>query len=349
MARIAIYPFPYSSRNNKYVSLLYSHLTQVTNDFKYEILNCENKFTKLLKLSRNSGKFDKNIIHIHWINSVYGSKYLAKSIFLLILNFGILFYLKKIKKFKIFWTKHNYSSHDFYYPFIDKIGRKLMLVSADKVIIQQESEHEKMNRNKKFLFIPHGHYIGAYGPIGERNKLRDRFKIKNDDILLISLGIVKPYKKLENIMRSFGKSNNLRLKLLVVGQCSGEYGKLLEKEAGRNNRVIFDFNFIEDKDISDYLAAADFSVFWYDDSVLTSGGIILSLSYGVPVLARNLPASELIKDNENGFIYNTESELISIFNNLKPLQSDGQKVISSVESLNWEFVAKRLADEFAKI
>lgn len=349
MPNIAIYPFPYSSRNNKYVSLLYSNLSLIADDFGYEIINCENKFIKLLKLSSNSKKFHKNIIHIHWVNVVYGSRFLPKSVFLLALNFSLLFFLKKFKKFKIVWTKHNYFSHDFTYPVIDKIGRRIMLSLADKVIIQQKSEYEKVQRDNKFVFIPHGNYIDAYGPVGDRSKVRSKFGVGNEEILILSFGALKPYKKTENIIKAFRQSNNSRLKLLIAGKSSEKYAKILKDKVEGADNIIFNFNFIEDEEIPDYFAAADFSVFWYDDSVLTSGGIILSLSYGTPVISRNMPAGELIKDKENGFIYGKESQLASIFGNLNPDQFDREKVITSVENLSWNLIAKKLADEFLKI
>ncbi|OGM99543.1 MAG: hypothetical protein A2817_01145 [Candidatus Yanofskybacteria bacterium RIFCSPHIGHO2_01_FULL_39_8b] len=346
---IAIYPFPLSSKNNKYISLLYSNLTIIKDDFEYEIINCENKFTKLFKFSKNSAKFDKNIVHIHWTNSIYGSKFLVRSIFLMVLNFSILVYLKKVKRFKIFWTKHNYFSHDFPYPFIDGLGRAILFRLADKVIIQQSLEYEKVKQDSKFLFIPHGNYVGVYGILGNRNKIRTKFGIKNDEVLIISLGIIKPYKKIENVIRAFKKSSNTKLKLLIAGQCSEEYDRLLKKEALGFDRIIFDFNFIEDNNVSDYFAAADLSVFWYDDSVLTSGGVVLSLSYGTPVITRNIAASELIKDGKNGFIYNTEDQLVSILNGLNSGQFDRESIVGSVENLSWESIAKKLAKEFSEI
>lgn len=349
MLKIAVYPFPYSSRNNKYVSLLYSNLGQITDGFGYEIVNCDNKFFKLLKLSSQSKKFHKNIIHIHWINSIYGSKFLFKSIFLMVLNFSMLVFLKKFKKFKIIWTKHNYFSHDFAYPFIDKIGRRIMLSLADKVIIQQKSEYEKIKHDHKFIFIPHGNYINAYGPIGNGSGIRSKFGVGNDEILIMSLGILKPYKKIENIIKAFRKSSNPKLKLLIVGQSSESYAQVLGNEAKGADNIILHFNFVGDKEIPDYFAAADFSVFWYDDSVLTSGGIILSFSYGTPVISRDMPASELIKDKGNGFIYNKESSLVAIFNGLNHGQFDREKIIASVEDLKWDSIAKKLADEFSKI
>lgn len=349
MNKIAIYPFPFSSKNNKYTSLLYSALSRVGGDFSYEIINCNNKFTELFRLSKNSGRFDKNIVHIHWVNAIYGSKFFLKSIFLGVVNFSILIFLKRVKKYKIVWTKHNYYSHDFAFPVLDRIGRGLMLRLADKVIIQQKSGYEKIKDNSKFVYIPHGNYIDAYGPAGDRNSIRSKFNIADDDILLVSFGIVKPYKKLENIIRAVRKSNNSRLKFLIAGQCSAEYSKKLKEVAGDSGNIVFYFSFIEDSEVPDYLAAADFSVFCYDDSVLTSGGIILSLSYGVPVIARNMPASELIKDGKNGFIYTEEGRLVSIFNNLESGRANLEEIINSVKDLGWDFIAKKLAFEFSKI
>jgi len=348
MLKIGVYPFPFSSKNNKYISLLYTGLSRAAGDFKCEIINCDNKFSKLLKLSKNSAKFDKNIVHIHWVNSIYGSRFLPKSIILMVLNFLILVFVKKIKKFKIFWTKHNYYSHDFSYPFIDRIGRRILFGLADKIIVQQESEYERVKQNKKFAFIPHGNYIGAYGPLGDRQRIRRKLGIGDDQILILSLGIVKPYKKIDSVINAFKKTAGPDLKLLIAGQCSEDYAEILKNKADGSDNILFNLKFIEDGEIPDYFAAADFSVFWYDGSVLTSGGIMLSLSYGVPVIARNMPASELIKNNENGFIYDTETQLTSILNNIKLSQFNREKIISSMENLSWEHIAGKLAEEFQK-
>ena len=346
MNKIIVYPFPYGSKNNKYVSLLYSSLSRIEGDLSLEIINCENKFYKLLKFSNKSKNFSKNVIHIHWVNAIYGSKFLIKSIFLMILNFSILTYLKRFKGFKIIWTKHNYFSHDFSYPLIDIIGRKIMFKLADRVIIQQKSEYEKIKQGGKFLFIPHGNYIGAYGPLGERNKIRDKFGIKSDEVLLISIGVVKPYKKIENVIRAFKKSNNSKLKLLISGQCSEKYAQFLREEAQGLGQIIFNFNFIEDQNVPNYFAAADFSVFWYDNSVLTSGAIILSLSYGVPVIARNIPAADLISKGKNGFLFNNEQELIEVISNLPDIpEFDRNKIVASVNDLNWD----RVVSDFLRI
>lgn len=338
---ITIYPFPFSSKSNKYIDLLY---------FKMDARVLESKsFSSLL--GRKPG-----IIHIHWTNVVYGSKFFVKTLILMAWNFIIL-WLLKIKGHQVVWTKHNYYPHESKWIWLDKIGQWILFKTADAVTV-----HQKGEQNKKIIFIPHGNYINAYGPrSNKRAEIRNKFGFSEEDIVLISVGAIKPYKKIENIMAAFNAvqidlrsrgnidfASQNSIKLLIAGKCDREYAKKLKTIISDNIKL--DCNFIPDDEIPDHLAAADYSIFWYDNSVLTSGGIVLSLSYGLPVIARNISAADLVKDGENGFLFNNERELSDIIKKLSNTSKfDPDKIIGTVENLNWENIAKQFMTLFLKL
>ena len=323
---IIVYPFPYSSKSNKYINLLYSRI-----DGKRYSPN-------FFRLFWNP----TGVIHIHWTNVIYGSRFLSKTVLLMIWNFIVL-WLLKIKGFKIVWTKHNYYLHDSKWIWLDKIGQNILFKMADAVTVHQKSEQ----KNKKIIFIPHGNYIDAYGPVSDkRDDVRNKFGFSQNDIILISVGAIKPYKKIENIVEVFNKTKTGVVKLLIVGKCDKDYAGKLKNFIDNNINIKLDCNFIPDDEMPDYLAAADYSVFWYDNSVLTSGGIILSLSYGVPAVARNISAADLVEDGKNGFLFNNEQELGEIIAKLltKP-RLERNNVVATVKDVSWDGIS----GEFMKL
>ena len=67
--------------------------------------------------------------------------------------------------------------------------------------------------------------------------------------------------------------------------------------------------FIPESEMAQLLGSADYAIFWFDDSVLTSSGVILSLSYGLPVICRRIPTAEKIRDGVNGYLFDTADDL----------------------------------------
>jgi beta-1,4-mannosyltransferase len=344
---IKIHPFPAPGNNNMFLQLFYKEENFVAEgcDFKIEPLTLR----RLLKEDKR--KMDANhIIHIHWASILYGSRFIIKSLYLMLVNFITLFLLKKVYGMKICWTMHNYKAHDYPHPLIDKIGRKILFFIADGIIIQQEQVFNVWHKkypDRKIKYNPLGNYISAYGPaIFDRNIMRKDKGFSANDIIILSLGVIKPYKKIEHIIEAFHATvqDNNNLRLVIVGKADKKYLDYLQSLTGGSRRIFFENIRIPDRDMPKYFSFADYSVFWYDDSVLTSGGIPLSLSYGAPVISRNIPAAEGVKDGINGYLFNNINELSDIFKNLSiSSQFDRYKIIQSIKSFDWANIAKETA------
>ncbi|MEK7083849.1 MAG: hypothetical protein AAB932_01290, partial [Patescibacteria group bacterium] len=90
------------------------------------------------------------------------------------------------------------------------------------------------------------------------------------------------------------------------------------------------------------LGSADYAIFWFDDSVLTSSSIILSLSYGLPVICRRIPAAEKIRDGINGYVFDATEDLQELLKRLPSLpKPKPQDVITSVAHDTPELVAEQ--------
>lgn len=292
---------PYQNKNNKYIDILLKSLGISGNDdFK---------------------KGEKNILHIHW--------YSPKKIFYYL-------YLKFFYNTKIVWTVHNRYMHDYKYPIFDKIARKALETFSDKIIVHQKSETKNF---PKSVYIPHVNYIDVYGQKVERdNELRKSFGIKDDEILLLSLGVQAPYKLNEKIAEAVMKSINGKIKLLIIGKGKTDFVS--------NEKVIIKNQFVDDKDVPKYLSIADYAVFYYDDSEMTSGSMILSLSYGLPVIIRNIPASEAVNQS-NGFVFESFDDLVNILDNLKKGVYDTIESVKDQSSVNITRELKKIYESFS--
>ncbi len=277
---------PSHNKNNKYIEILLKAL-DISGDDSFK-------------------RGEKNILHIHW--------YAPKKIFYYI-------FLKFYYNAKIVWTLHNNFAHDYKYPRIDKIVRAILLFFTDAVIIQQKSAAV---RHKNVFYIPHVHYVGAYGPRRE--------KVATPFINLLSLGAIAPYKRNEKLIEAV---KDLPVRLLIIGKGKPEYVDSL----GTHPNVEIKNTFVPDHEISKYLSQTDYSIFYYDDSELTSGGLVLSLSYNVPVIVRNLPCAEIVTEKV-GFVYETDEELRHILEHLE--KPDERDTIHSVIENSPEYIATRL-------
>jgi glycosyltransferase involved in cell wall biosynthesis len=213
------------------------------------------------------------------------------------------------------------------------------------------TEYSRIYPQKNIQHVPHGNYIDVYGPRIERENtvasqnLRKSFGFSESDIVLASFGSISPYKLNEKIIEVIvlAQKINSRLKLLVVGKGKQQYVEKLSAAIPANSGIVIKNQFIPDADLPLFLSIADYSVFYYDQSEMTSGGITLSLSYGVPVITRNIPASELVRP-QNGYVFSNEKDFLEI---LKKIQKDSiptspNDIIKSVQKNDWANSAERL-------
>jgi len=357
LQKIRVFLFPSSNKNNKYIELFVNSIKNYNDEVDVVSVRKDFLLNVLLKLPPFKFGRYKNIIHIHWPTVFYGSRFWLKSIFLLCVNTILLFILKNIFGFKIVMTTHNFFAHDYPNPKIDKVGTWLVQALADVFIVQQQvtlREYKEKFPDKSVFFIPHGNYIGAYGPKKEAaNDLKRSLGFANGDRIILSFGAIAPYKVNEKIISAVANLKNEpnSYKLLIVGKGDVKYVKRLRefsKGLGVDSKI--ENKFINDADVPKYFSIADYSIFYYDQSEMTSGGIILSLSYGIPVITRNIPASEIVTGS-NGFVFNNDEELLDILrkiNQSSPVFNQ-RDIINSVTGNEWYFVANELISVYRKI
>ncbi len=271
MMTYTIYPIPNEVRGSEYLNLIYKSVEGASNE---DSLFRVKKFSWKLIFAPNS-RDERRVVHIHWETNIYGSKYMFVSIVRMLYRFPLL-WLMKARGIKILWTLHNRYAHDYPHPRVDAFGRSIMWRIADTVVVQQKkiAESESVNRPyARIVFIPHPNFVGVFGPIwkGDRENLRKQYGIKQNEIILLAFGSVRPYKALPPLIDAVTEvyKKGIPIRLLIAGKASEEYGKIIRQKVGENPAVILNLAFVPIEKVSEFFGLADYSILYYEDSSLT--------------------------------------------------------------------------------
>ena len=330
--KVQLFVLPLSIKGNPYLELLYQ---AVNVDGEYDI----RPFSFLGIFSALLGGRSV-MVHIHWESNLYGSAYLWVSLVRMLYRFPLLFLARSFGA-RVVWTMHNLSAHDYPHPPIDRLGRYLMWRLAQGVIIQNKVVSEEMrlrHTGKVVRYIPHGNYVGVYGPMQPPQA--------HEGVVLLALGAVRPYKRLEMLVDAVKEAPSTRL--VIAGKADRAYVAELRRRAAGAPVEIQDF--VPDEKVAEYFSTGDYAVFTHSESSLTSGAVIVALSYGVPVIALPMPAAELVEEGRNGFVVEDKAALVALLKKLPSLpRMPQEKVVASVNAYSWERVGKETRAVYAQL
>lgn len=192
--------------------------------------------------------------------------------------------------------------------------------------------------------------------LAKRKKVRDQFNIKDDDKVLLHVGALNSRKGLFQTFRvlSYLKDNGFsNVKYLAVG--GGDHkiiNHLIEKHNLKNEVILAPHS----KDIRNYYWAAD--VFFFPSFYEPFGLVILeAMACGLPVVTSHLAGgAELVNDHGNGILFDPNSPISEIANQLLPVLRDDQfaKQISingrkTAEQRSWEKVGQEYQEFYQKL
>ncbi|KKN21938.1 hypothetical protein LCGC14_0920330 [marine sediment metagenome] len=302
------------------------------------------------------------LLHLHWIFYIGFDEKKKIKFFLKLCRFIIDVYLSKyILNAKIIWTIHNLYSHKSYYPRIERLVRNFLLNKVNGIIChcneaKKEVQKEFRISPKKIYVIPHGNYLNCYLNKISKEKARDILNLKKNDFVFLHFGRVRRYKGLDTLIKSF-KALKLKdnLKVLIVGKLlENEYKKELITLSEDNKNILFTFKFIEDDKIQIYMNASDIVVSPYR-SILTSGEIILAMTFGKPVIAPQLGCIIDLLNKEGSFTYDPKEEngltiaLKEAITFRDKLSNMGKYNLRIVKDLDWKIISiktKALYEKF---
>jgi glycosyltransferase involved in cell wall biosynthesis len=307
-------------------------------------------------------KYDLKILHIHWIKPFIAPKNSNIYKFYKKILFSILkLFILKLTGIKIVWTIHNIAEHESTYWYGEMLFNFTLAFLCEKLFVHSESAKKKVCKNaflkwfaKKLIIIPHGNYIGYYENNVNKTLSRKHLGIEGKLFVFLHLGAIREYKGLDKLLEAFEGIKNPDIRLVLAGKV---YQKSYENKIRaflKDNRIIYNLEFIEDINIQYYMNAADIVVCTYN-SVLTSGNIILAMSFARPIIAPKIGTIPDYLDSKGAFLYASEDPkglkdaMCLAIDRKESLKGLGQHNFGIIKNYDWERIAKVLSEQYFKV
>ncbi len=310
------------------------------NPYSYKVIDALLNYSSVVNLTtRKKGILDilsylkADIFFFNWVEDLPWNRFgTLQALFFLIIILPLLKILKK----KIVWTMHNKGSHKGKKYFNSLIQKKLL--KNAKLIITHSSEGicyvshtfgEKFTKNVKFIHHPIDNNL---------NKINIFFQ-KYD---LLIWGAQFEYKGIYEFVK-FVEQNKITKKILIAGTFPDPeyYNKVLSVKPAN---IIIENKFIKDDDLVNLFEISGYIVFTHTpNTVLSSGALMYSLSYGCQIIASSVGAFKDLADE--GIIFNFKT-----FDDIFKIVNDGEKInrnflSSFIETNSYNSFALRIINE----
>ena len=339
------------SRLNPYPVLFHRSVRQADPSLPCELWRDGLSWRRLL------GRERPDILHLHWLELLYQHYAPPRRRLLMWLNLLGYVSVARLLGIRIIYTVHNVWHHEEVGRRLHRLANGFVLRSAAAVHVHDDVARDHLQRSFRVrapvVVVPHGNYIGWYANDCTKAAARERLGLPPDSFIYLSLGHVRPYKGMEELLAAFAELPAADTLLLIAGRARPpEQGEWLRSQAEGDARVRLCLDYVPDDEMQLYMNGADAVVLPYRRAT-TSGAAILAISFGVPVIAPALgPFPALLQDG-GGILYD-------------PLQPDGlaaalqaamhadmaemkRSAWKAARRLDWEPIGQRLAALYRRV
>lgn len=247
-----------------------------------------------------------DVLHLHWLELLYASPRLPRSLRLLsAVLLGLVW--AKAGRCRIVYTVHNLNPHEQAFPVLDRIAQQVLFSLADALHVHDEDAAFDVTRNygrrRRVYVIPHGSYVGAYPNDSTRQEARGRLGLPSGSFVYLFLGQLRRYKGIEDLVDAFGRLGDAESHLVIAGHVHDpQYAADLIRLTQGRARIHTRFEYVADDQLQYFMSASDVFVLPYHD-VTTSGAAVLGLSFGKPIVAPALRGFRGWAANGRGILY----------------------------------------------
>jgi glycosyltransferase involved in cell wall biosynthesis len=313
-----------------------------------------------------------HVIHLHWVErydlplqlqprASAGLRRRVERIALRPANAGPLYWVRRWSRLRtlfdlltehrraggrIAYTVHNLDPHDAGFA-PERWASRAMLAWADVLHVHDQATADEIRQRhpaaRRIEVIPHGHYLAAYPNTLDRGAARLRLGLPPEAFVFVSLGLLRPYKGLEELLPAFRLLKGDHLRLVIAGKpADAEYLARLRALQGEDPRVLLESSFIPEDEVQVYLNAADIAVLPYRQ-ITTSGAAILAFSFGLPVIAPAIGAFPGLVTEDRGILYEPGALLAALDQaQAGEWHARGLEILEWVAQFDWKGIGERL-------
>lgn len=262
---------------------------------------------------------------------------------------------------RIVWTVHNLVNHErrlarFEWFFSAVFARlaHVLVVHGDVARREVIDRYRLRRRARIVAVVAHPNYIGAYPDGLTREKAREQIGVDADALMVLSLGQLRRYKGLPDLVRAFNdRPAGARAELWIAGEpVDAEVVTELQQAVSDTADVHVLARFLEPDDVERLFKACDVVALPYL-SILTSGAAVLAMSYGRPCVVPRLGCLVEVLDDQGAFFYD-EAQPDGLRNALAlalvskgRLPAMGQRNLARASEWSWAMAAEQLVRLYA--
>lgn len=292
---------------------------------------------------------ETRVLHLHWIDQyIKGENWFVKLVYGLKFLLDIL--IVRSSSYAVVWTIHNTVSHNAKFPRLELWIQRRLIQLVDGVIVHSQAALAEVANTyrtdlSKAAVIPHGHYRDVYPPAVSVKAARDRLNLPQDKQIFLTFGMLRPYKGIENLLQVWQSQQAPDRILLISGKAhSAEYETRLVHQASEVANVMLQTHFIPESQLPLYFSAAD-AVLLPFEKILTSGSLILAMSYGKSVIAPRLDNLAETLAGADDLLYDFENSQ-GLSNAIKSATTDRlaavePQIVAACDRLNWQPIAEK--------
>ena len=210
----------------------------------------------------------------------------------------------------------------------------------------------------KTMVVPHGPELLFPERPGDVADLKARYRISDDDQLVLMFGGLRPSKGVPNLIEAFARVKDRRhARLLIAGYPSREFDAEAEIERisrlGLEDRAQIDLRYLGMSELGSLIGLASVVVFPYR-SATSSGALALAMSLGRPIIATAIGGLvDAVEDQITGRLVEPDSpdamaqaleDVLGDPNAAEEMAKRGQQVLLSERS--WLFIANAMMSRF---
>ena len=230
-----------------------------------------------------------DVWHLHHPDTVVFPRSVLQSAAETLLMRGLLS-LAKWRGTRIVWTVHDLDSSDDVHPWLERRFWGYFLPRVDACVYLSEAGRELARERFPSLagvpafVVPHGDFRPAYPNTLSREAARAALDLPPDAPVLLSFGLIRPYKDVPRLVDAVRELGEREVILLIAGRVwDADVERDIRARAGAATNVRLHLHWIAFEDTQRYFNACDLIVLPYR-RILNSGTAMLALAFARPVL-----------------------------------------------------------------
>jgi beta-1,4-mannosyltransferase len=254
------------------------------------------------------------VLHFHWLHPFVQGRP-TYELLVLLPCFALQLLILRAMGRRIVWTVHNLRNHEGHRRAWEWVLGVVLGHCAHAVIAHSSSGAKQAGEwfwipQRKLSVIPHGNYIGHYPDEVGRISARNELGLDPESLVVLFLGNIRPYKGVAELVRAFASIDGRgpELTLVIAGRVHTSSDEAeVQRLIGGRARVRFHQGFVPSDRVQVFMAAADIVAFPYRE-ILTSGAVVLAMSFGKACIAPRSGCIQDVLDERGAFLYDSADE-----------------------------------------